>query len=175
MEKELEILVSNKRINKAIKKYAKEVEKILAKEKNVVFIAILNGVFIFLTEIFNNINSKYSFNFELISVSSYKKNISSELKINKWIETDLTNKHVIIIEDIIDTGNTLTKVIDKLEKENKIKKLDIVSLLDKTSCHPNFSKKYRGLIKIEDKFIVGFGMDYGEKYRNLKDIRIYKK
>ncbi len=173
-KKNLKVLIKSDEIKKGIKKYSKILNDKLKKNKDIVFLCVLNGVTIFITDLFREINKKIKFEIEFISVYSYQGKESSNLNVKKWISNDITGKYLIIIEDVIDTGKTITNIIQKLNKENKPRKIDILSLVSKKEAHPNFKYKYDSIFYIENKFIVGYGFDFDEKYRNLKDICIYE-
>ena len=106
-----------------------------------------------------------------MTVSSYGKSTESsrDVKIKKDLEDDIKDKHVIIVEDIIDTGFTLKKVYEMLSLREP-KSLEICTLLDKPERREvAVDVKYTGF-KIPDEFVVGYGIDYAEKHRNLKYI-----
>ena len=129
-------------------------------------VGVLKGAFVFVSDLVRNINLDLSLDF--IAVSSYGMSTESSgvVKINKDIEMDLTGKNVIIVEDIIDTGLTLKYIKEYLSGKNA-KSVRICTLLDKPSRRKcNVDVDYVGF-EIEDLFIVGYGIDCKEKYRNL--------
>ena len=110
-----------------------------------------------------------------MSVSSYGAGTTTtgEVRINKDINTTLEGKNVIVVEDIIDSGCTLAFLKKMLEQRNPAS-LKICTLLDKPSRRKvEFKGDYVGF-EIEDKFVVGCGLDYAERYRNLKDVCVLK-
>ncbi len=173
MVNKLDILISHNEIEHKIIKLAKELEKKLSKNSNIIFIVVLKGVLIFLINLMRQIDPKYTINLEVIKVSSYKHKQSLELVIHNSFKQDLNNKDVIILEDIIDTGKTLEKLIAKLNNDYKLKSLELYSLATKKSVHKNFSYPYKALFSIPDVFIVGYGFDCNEYFRNLEDICVY--
>lgn len=105
---------------------------------------------------------------EFMEVSSYGSGSTSSgvVKINKDLDMDITGKHILIVEDIIDTGLTLSYLVDYL-KTRKAEGIDIVCLLNKKERRVrNIPVKYVGF-EVPDEFIIGYGIDYAEKYRNL--------
>ena len=110
---------------------------------------------------------KNNVEFEFIEISSYEGTESTnKIKINKDITGKIEGKDVIIIEDIIDTGRTLSYLVEYLKKQ-KIKSLKIATLLSKPSRRViELDVDYIGF-KIDDVFVIGYGLDYNQKYRNL--------
>ncbi|MCD8528750.1 MAG: hypoxanthine phosphoribosyltransferase [Chitinophagales bacterium] len=136
--------------------------------KEVLFIAILNGSFIFAADLIRHINIKHTISF--VKVASYE-GLSSSGTVKKIIGLmdSLENRHVVIIEDIIDTGNTLDKLLPTLQAE-KPASLSLCTLLFKPDAFKaSFDIKYIGK-SIPPKFIVGYGLDYDGYGRNLPDI-----
>lgn len=136
--------------------------------KEVLFIAILNGAFMFAADLMREINVKNTISF--VKVASYE-GLSSSGTVKKLIGLmdSLENRHVVIIEDIIDTGNTLDKLLPTLEAENPAS-LSLCTLLYKPEAFKaDFKIDYVGK-EIPPKFIVGYGLDYDGYGRNLADI-----
>jgi len=137
-------------------------------DKEVLFIAILNGAFVFAADLMRNITIKNTISF--VKVASYE-GLSSSGTVKKIIGLmdSLANRHVIIIEDIIDTGNTLDKLLPTLKAENPAS-LSLCTLLFKPEAFKaSFDITYIGK-PIPNKFIVGYGLDYDGYGRNLPDI-----
>ena len=137
-------------------------------DKEVLFIAILNGAFVFAADLMRNITIKNTISF--VKVASYE-GLSSSGTVKKIIGLmdSLANRHVIIIEDIIDTGNTLDKLLPTLKAENPAS-LSLCTLLFKPEAFKaTFDITYIGK-PIPNKFIVGYGLDYDGYGRNLSDI-----
>ena len=146
----MDVLINEVKIQSRIKEIAREIEKEY-EGKQLVFLGILKGSLPFLWELAKNI--KNDIRFEFIEVSSYE-------------GTESTGKDVIIVEDIVDTGRTLTFLKQYL-LERKPNSLKIAALLSKPSRRVmEIGVDYIGF-QIEDKFVVGFGLDYDQKYRNL--------
>lgn len=160
----IKVLINEKRLEKRIKEIAEKIEKDY-EGKEIVFIGILKGSVMFMTELAKNIKSDVQFDF--MDVSSYEGTESTgTIKVNKDLRDSIEGKDVIIVEDIIDTGRTLTYLLDYLKKKNP-KSIKIATMLSKPSRRVlELDVDYIGF-SIEDKFVVGYGLDYDEKYRNL--------
>lgn len=166
-DKQFKPYLSEKEIDEAITQLANKINKDFAGQK-VLFLAILNGSFMFASDLIKKVNVECEISF--VKVASYS-GTSSTGKVKKLIGLmqSLENRNVIIIEDIIDTGNTLDKLIPTLEAENP-KTLSMCTLLFKPEAFKaDFSIEYIGL-EIPNKFIVGYGLDYNELGRNLPSI-----
>ncbi len=166
------ILIDRNAIQARIKEMAAQLEKDY-KGESVVMICILRGASVFFCDLVRELD--LDVRFEFMSVSSYGAGTTSsgEVRIVKDINAPLSGKNVIIVEDIIDSGNTLSYLKRLLEQRNP-KSLKICALLDKPSRRKvELQGDYIGFT-VEDKFLVGYGLDYAEKYRNLKDIGILK-
>ncbi len=136
--------------------------------KEVLFIAILNGSFMFASDLIKKIKLDCEISF--IKVNSYEGTQSSG-SINELIglNTSIKDKHIIIIEDIVDTGRTMDKIILTLQNERP-SSIECCSLLFKPNAYLGiFNPKYIGF-SIENKFVVGYGLDYDQKGRNLEEI-----
>ena len=160
----MDVLINEVKIQSRIKEIARQIEKEY-EGKQLVFLGILKGSLPFLWELAKNI--KNDIRFEFIEVSSYEGTESTgKIKINKDLTESITGKDVIIVEDIVDTGRTLTFLKQYL-LERKPNSLKIAALLSKPSRRVmEIGVDYIGF-QIEDKFVVGFGLDYDQKYRNL--------
>lgn len=159
-----------------IKTRVAELGKILTedyKNKNPLLICPLKGSFMFFSDIAREI--KIPCEIDFMTVSSYNSNTvsSGEIKILKDLTENINGRHVLIIEDIIDTGLTLYNLKKMLSSRNP-ESLKICTLLDKPSRRiADIKGDYCGFV-IPDKFVVGYGMDLNEKYRNLPFIGIYE-
>ncbi len=136
--------------------------------KEVLMISILKGAVVFLTDLMRAVSQDVSVGIDFMVVSSYGDSTESSgtVKIVKDLSVDIAGKDVLIVEDILDSGNTLSKIVEIL-KSRGVNSLKIVSLLDKPARHTHMVPvEYTGFV-IPDKFVVGYGLDYGEKHRNL--------
>jgi adenylate kinase len=160
--------IKNKRIEKAIKSLVNQVYSDLGGGVDPIFIGILNGSFMFVSDFVKEYPGNCEITF--VKLASYEgTNTTGQVNELVGLTEDLTGKTVVILEDIIDTGNTLTKIYDIFENL-PVKELKLATLFFK----PDVFKKalhidYVG-ISIPDKFIVGYGLDYDGLGRNLKDI-----
>ena len=170
--REVSILIPQDKVQQRIREIAKQIEADY-KGKTLTMICILRGASVFFCDLVREIN--LDVRFEFMSVSSYGAGTTTtgEVRINKDINTTLEGKNVIVVEDIIDSGCTLAFLKKMLEQRNPAS-LKICTLLDKPSRRKvEFKGDYVGF-EIEDKFVVGCGLDYAERYRNLKDVCVLK-
>ena len=160
----MDVLINESRIEKRLDEMAKEIDKAY-EGKEIILIGILKGSVVFMVELAKRMKTKVQF--EFIEVSSYEGTESTgRVKIIKDIKNSIEGKDVLIVEDIIDTGITLTflKEYLLLKKPNSLK---IATLLSKPSRRiKELDVDYIGF-KIEDKFVIGYGLDYNQNYRNL--------
>lgn len=168
-DKTFEPYLSSQQINEAVVKVATEITIDYSNcNKPPIFVAILNGSFMFVSDLMKKL--KFDLELSFVKFSSYE-GTESTGKINELIgfNQDLKDRDVVIVEDIIDTGNTLERVLKILESSNT-KSIKIATLLFKPTI---FDKKheinYVGL-KIPNIFVVGYGLDYDELGRNIKEI-----
>ena len=141
--------------------------------KPLVCVGILKGSVMFMADLIKRIDTHLSIDF--MDVSSYHGGTEStgEVQIIKDLGSSIENKDVLIIEDILETGTTLKSITELLESR-KVNSLEIVTLLDKPNRRKaDIEAKYVGK-KIPDEFVVGYGLDYAENYRNLPYIGTLK-
>jgi hypoxanthine phosphoribosyltransferase len=164
-----EILLSHHQIQKRVAELAQELRRDFPDDLHV--IAVLKGAFVFLADLIRQIPGQVSLDF--MAVSSYAKGTTSsgQVRLLKDLDTSLDGRNVIIVEDIVDTGLTLTYLQDILRMRNP-KTLRTACLLSKPSRRQvDVKVEYIGFT-IEDRFVVGYGLDYAEKYRNLPHIAV---
>lgn len=164
-----ELYISEKDIQKRVKELAVEISN-ECKIYEPTFVGVLNGSFYFLSDLLQNIFIHYKLDF--ISIDSYKGMQSTKnIRFNKWIK-DTTEDNIILVEDIIDSGLTMTKIIDRFNNQG-FENIRICTLLDKPKRRLPEAKhlkiNYCGF-EIEDDFVVGYGLDYNEQFRWLKHI-----
>jgi len=167
-----EILISEEEIQKKIEALGKEITTDY-RGKDLLLVGILKGAVIFLSELCKNIDLPLTIDF--MDVSSYGTSSAStgEVKIVKDLDFSVANKEILIVEDIIDTGFTLSYLTDNLRKRGA-NSVGIVTLLDKPDRRNiEVSVDYLGF-EVPDEFIVGYGLDYAEKYRNLPYVAALK-
>ncbi|MCR4718487.1 MAG: hypoxanthine phosphoribosyltransferase [Firmicutes bacterium] len=174
MHRDLEqILVTERKLSQLVKRIANEINKDLNGEPLLVVI-ILKGSTPFAMDLIKHLDMPVEMDF--MQVSSYGKSTSSSgfINLKKDIEQDITGKNVLIVEDIIDSGNTLYK-IKTLFQDRNAKSVRICTLLDKPSRRVvDVKVDYVGT-EIPDEFVVGYGLDYNEQYRNLPYVGVLKK
>ena len=167
----MNILLGEETIQARVRELAAEIEGDYPANEEIHLVGILKGGFIFMADLIRAMGPRVTLDF--IAVSSYAKSTKSsgEVRLLKDLDTGLQGRHVIIVEDIVDTGLTLTYMQDILRARSP-KTLRTACLLSKPSRRAvAVTVEYIGFT-IEDKFVVGYGLDYAEKYRNLGYIAI---
>ena len=164
----IKVLINETRVEKRVNELAKEIMKDF-KDEDIVFVGVLKGAAMFMIDLAKKI--KNNVEFEFIEVKSYEgKESTGKINLVQDLTGKIEGKNVIIIEDIIDTGRTLEYLKEHLFKLNP-KTLKICAFLSKPSKRIiDMPVDYVGFL-IEDKFIVGYGLDYNQKFRNLPYIR----
>ena len=160
----MKLLISNKEIKSAIKLFANTLNS-QYENKEVIIIAILKGAVLFLQDLHEHLDFKNKI--EYVDISSYKGNERGEIK-SLPFKINIQNQNILIIDDICDTGNTLNYLTDLINKNNP-KSIRTAVLLKKKIDNSIF-KPDDYLFLIPDKFVVGYGLDFNNKYRFLKDI-----
>ena len=167
----LEVLISEKQIKKSIKNLAKEID-LIYDGNPILLVGILKGSFIFMSDLAREVNSPCEIDFMV--AKSYEGEYSSgQVNITLDLKRDISNYHVIMVEDIIDTGRTLKAVSEILKSRNPLS-YRVFTLLDKPSRRVVDFSADKALFTIPDLFVVGYGLDCDEKFRNLKNICVYK-
>jgi len=170
MADKIRVLVSEEEVDKRIKEVGEQISKDYEGQEVHVICVLKGGVF-FMCELAKRITVPLSMDF--MSVSSYgtEKQSSGVVKIVKDLDEALEDKNVIIVEDIIDSGRTLSYLVEILKKRNP-KSLKICTLLDKPERRvTDVQVDYVGF-NIPDEFVVGYGLDFAQKYRNLPFIGV---
>lgn len=169
-EETVRTLLTRSRIQKRIREMGREIRRDFPGEP-LILVGVLKGAVLFLSDLARQIGGELTFDF--IAVSSYGKDTmsSGQVKLNKDLDQGIEGKSVIVVEDILDTGLTLQYLLRVLE-QRKPKHLRVAVLLDKaerriTAVHAD----YVGFV-IPNEFVVGYGLDYAERYRNLPDVGI---
>ena len=164
-----EILLSGEQIQKRVAEMALEIRRDFPDDLHLV--AVLKGAFVFLSDLARHMPGHVSLDF--MAVSSYAKGTTSsgEVRVLKDLDTTLDGRNVVIIEDIVDTGLTLTYLREILRARTP-KSLRTACLLNKPSRRKiDVKVEYIGFT-IEDRFVVGYGLDFAEQYRNLPYIGV---
>jgi len=164
------ILLTKQQIKTRIKELADDISKDYPGKKPLL-IGILKGAAIFLSDLAREIKADIEVDYMAVSSYGATTKTSGVVRILKDLDEDIQGRHVIIIEDIIDSGLTLSYLIKNLASRDPAS-LEICSLLRKKDTQKlSIDVKYQGF-SIENIFVVGFGLDYQQEYRNLKDIRV---
>jgi hypoxanthine phosphoribosyltransferase len=137
-------------------------------DKNPVFVGVLNGCFMFMADLMKEINIDSEMSF--VKLSSYHGTAQGDLSQLIGVGIDLKDRNVIIVEDVVDSGNSLKYTIEALQRADA-KNISVCTLLLKPLClQYEFEQiEYVGF-EIEKEFVIGYGLDYNGKFRNLKDI-----
>jgi hypoxanthine phosphoribosyltransferase len=167
-----EVLFSEEILTKRIKELANEISRDY-KGKNLVVVGILKGSVLFAAELIKNISIHCEIDFMAVSSYGNSTETSGVVRILKDLDSNIEGKDILVVEDIVDTGVTLTYLLKYLEAR-KANSIEIIALLNKPARRTSeLDVKYIGF-EVPDGFIVGYGIDYAEKYRNLPFIGILK-
>lgn len=174
MHKDFEkTLISKADLDKKIKELAIQISKDY-ENTNPIFIGILKGSIFFISDLLRELTIPAQIEFMAVSSYGSASKSSGEVKLTKDLNVPIANKHVIIVEDIIDSGNTLSYLKRLLEQRNPLS-VKICTLLDKPDRRKvNLKADYVGFT-IPDEFVVGYGLDYNENYRQFKEIYVLKR
>jgi len=167
-----EVLFSEEELKACVERIGRQIQEDYA-GKEIMLIGVLRGSFVFMADLCRVIDLPCTLDF--MSVSSYGKGTKSkgQVQITKDLSEDISGRHVIVIEDILDSGNTLSYLLKMLQNRNPAS-IRLCTLLDKPDRREKeVEVHYRGFT-IPDAFVVGYGLDYAEKYRNLPYIGILK-
>lgn len=167
------VMISQRQIARRVKDMAKQLDKLYEGRKPVV-VCILKGSSIFFSDLIRNMKTKLTVDF--MSVSSYGAGTKSSgnVVIKQDLTSDIKGRDVLIVEDIIDSGNTLYN-LKKMLNERLPASVNIVTLLDKPDRREVPMEPEYTCFVIEDEFVVGYGLDYAEAYRNLPYVGVLKR
>ena len=172
MKERVEVLLSEEEVDKRIQEIGDQISKDYA-GKQVHLVCVLKGGAFFMCELAKRITVPVSLDF--MSVSSYVGSTESSgvVKIVKDLDEPLKDKHVLVVEDIVDSGRTLSYLLEMLG-DRKPASLHLCTLLDKPERRVKEVKVDYTCFEIPDEFVVGYGLDYDQRYRNLPYIGIVK-
>ena len=172
LRKEVEsILIGEKQIAARVRELAADIERDFI-ERDLLVVALLTGTVPFLADLIRNITLPLRLDF--MGVSSYGNNTApGELIFTKELKLEAKNRDVLLVDDILDTGKTLRVVMDKLDALQPRSLKTCVMLEKKSRRSENITADYVGF-NVPDAFVVGYGLDYAEKYRNLPFIGVLK-
>ena len=167
-----EVLLSEEQIRTRIKELGAEITRDYA-GRNPLLVGVLKGACFFLSDLLRSIDTRLSIEFMAISSYGSSTRTSGEVRILKDLDVPIEGRHILVVEDIVDTGLTLSYLLSNLESRGAAS-VKLVALLDKFERRQKEVKiDYLGF-KIPDEFVVGYGLDYAERYRNLPYIAVLK-
>uniref|UniRef100_UPI004056B5F8 hypoxanthine phosphoribosyltransferase n=1 Tax=Alistipes sp. TaxID=1872444 RepID=UPI004056B5F8 len=169
-DKSFRVMISAEEIDQAVEKVAQAINTDYKERETPIFLGVLNGSFMFLSDLIKKIN----FNSELsfVKLASYE-GTSSTGKVRELIGVNdsLKGRHIIIVEDIVDTGRSIAHMIEMLEKQEPAS-IEVCTLFFKPASYSEkYPIRYRAM-EIGNEFIVGYGLDYDQLGRNLKDVYV---
>lgn len=163
-------LLSDEQIQKRVKELGEEISRDY-RGKVPIFIGVLNGSFIFMSDLLKNVDIECEVDFFKLSSYGDSKISSGNVKLLKELNCDVNDREIIIVEDIVDTGLSI-KYIEELFSKHTPKSMKVVSLLVKPeSLKYDVKIDYIGF-RIPSQFVIGYGLDYQQKYRNLSSIYV---
>jgi len=173
MKKDIkEVLFSEEKIMDTVKEIAKKISKDY-EGKDLLVVGVLKGSVLFTSDLIKNITIPCEIDFMAVSSYGNSSETSGVVRILKDLDHSIEGKDLLIVEDIVDSGVTLNYLLEYL-KTRKAKSVEIATLLTKPSRRKvELEVKYSGL-EVPDEFLVGYGLDFAEKYRNLPYIGILK-
>jgi hypoxanthine phosphoribosyltransferase len=166
----LKVLIRNAAIQKRVREVARMITRDFKGER-VHLIGVLKGACIFLADLVRNIELETSIDFMAVSSYGKGKQTSGQVRLNKDLDSSIEGLNVILVEDILDTGLTLSYLY-RILQQRKPGVLRIAALLDKPSRRIKEVKADYVGFEIPNEFVVGYGLDYAERYRNLRDVCI---
>ena len=173
LEKDIqEVLFSEEQLKNRVQEIARQITADY-QGKEIMLISVLRGSFVFMADLCRAIDLPCTLDF--MAVSSYGKGTKSsgQVQITKDLSEDITDRHIIVVEDILDSGNTLSYLLKILENRHPAS-IRLCTLLDKPDRRVKPVQVHYSGFTIPDAFVVGYGLDYAEKYRNLPYIGILK-
>ena len=167
-----EVLFSEEQLKNRVREIAQQITADY-QGKEIMLISVLRGSFVFMADLCRAIDLPCTLDF--MAVSSYGKGTKSsgQVQITKDLSEDISDRHIIVVEDILDSGNTLSYLLKVLEQRSPAS-IRLCTLLDKPERRVKPVEVHYSGFTIPDAFVVGYGLDYAEKYRNLPYIGILK-
>jgi len=165
----MKLLLSESEIKKRVKELAEKISSDY-KDKTPIFVGILNGSYVFMADLLRELSIQVEVDF--VKIRSYEGDSSTgTIKFRKDISADIDNRDVIIVEDIIDSGFTINFLVNRLRESGPKSVAVATALYKKEVAKLDFDVEYVGF-EIPPEFVVGYGLDYNERYRNLKDVMV---
>lgn len=167
-----EVLFSEEQLKNRVQEIARQITADY-QGKEIMLISVLRGSFVFMADLCRAIDLPCTLDF--MAVSSYGKGTKSsgQVQITKDLSEDITDRHIIVVEDILDSGNTLSYLLKILENRHPAS-IRLCTLLDKPDRRTKPVQVHYSGFTIPDAFVVGYGLDYAEKYRNLPYVGVLK-
>jgi hypoxanthine phosphoribosyltransferase len=166
------VLLTQQQIAERVAEMGKEITEDY-KGKNLVLVTVLKGAAVFLSDLMRSIDTHAEIDFMVVSSYGAATSSSGVVRIMRDIEIPLEDKDVLVVEDILDSGNTLQYIKEVITGKNP-KSIKIATLLNKPARRmAEIEADYTGFV-VPDEFVIGYGLDYNEKYRNLPYIGILK-
>lgn len=164
------VMIPAEEIDKAVSAVAEQINRDYADKQTPLFLGVLNGSFMFMSDLMKKIefNSELSF----VKLASYEGTCSTgEVSCLIGLNNDIAGRHVIVVEDIVDTGGSIAHMLEELKKHNAAS-VEVCTLFFKPASYSQpYPIRYRAL-EIGNEFIVGYGLDYDQLGRNLKDVYV---
>ena len=172
MEQDIqEVLISEEEIERHVAEIGRQISRDYA-DKNPIFVGVLKGCFLFMADLMRHVTVNCTMDF--MSVSSYRGTTSTgAVKINKDLNEDIEGRHLILVEDILDSGVTLNYLKNYLSVRRPAS-IRVATLMDKPARRKADIYADYSCFEVPDAFVVGYGLDYNENYRNLPYIGILK-
>lgn len=168
-----EVLFSEEAIRTRVRELGAHITEDLS-GKDVVLLALLKGSVIFFADLMRSVSSQIRVDFAWVSSYGDRTESSGAVELKVFPDEDLSGKTVVVVDDILDTGRTLAAVVRKLRKEQGVAAVKTCVLLDKEARRVvDLKADYAGF-EVEDVFVVGYGLDYADRYRNLPYIGVLK-
>lgn len=161
-----QVLISSEQIQERIQVLAAEIDRDYADADGVILVGVLKGAFILMADIARHLSTDVEFDFMAVSSYGSATQTSGVVRILKDLDRDIAGRHVLVVEDIVDSGLTLSYLLKNLRARNPAS-LEVMSLLSKPDqTRVQIPIRYHGFA-VPNLFVVGYGLDYAERYRNL--------
>lgn len=167
------VMLGEEQIRERVKEVAAQLDRLYEGRRPLV-VCILKGSVVFFADLIRNMKTPLELDFMAVSSYGAGSKSTGTLKINKDLSTDIAGRDVLIVEDIIDSGNTLYK-LKALLNSRAPASVNIVTLLDKPERREVPMEPEYTCFTIEDEFVIGYGLDYAEEYRNLPYVGVLKR
>ena len=164
------VMISKVDIHKAVRRLGRKITKEY-KDKNPILVGILNGSFLFVADLVREINTECEIDF--LKIGSYGDHMhsSGSVRLDKDVSADLKGRHVLVVEDIVDSGLSITYIKNHIEEKKPASVRFVTLLLKKEKAKVTFPIHYVGF-NIGNDFVIGYGLDYAQRFRHLKDIYV---